>query len=358
MKEHFSEDDDAQEDPIDPSTLPKIADIKDNLLFQYAPVLLCFTDPDADQGNKETWKFTEINEDIWEDILGYPGKEALDNRIRELENRESQEDDIPALLYLIHPGDREETQKEMGQLFLKGSQEDFANRYIHNNYSYRWIRWRSKLMRGQNGPIIYSIGIDITSHYVKSKLYDNMDITTIERSESSTGDELVEKLAEVLGEIIEFDIFLLNISPKDNLSEGNNIFVSRSVSKDEKKIYWKKEKLEVPGDIFLDRELFDRGLSRSIADQKFSDLINVEKLKEIDAMKDEAQIGPLLYFHVPSELFAFTICLFLKKHEDRGSLHFGEENITLIRNLGLETYLNALQRRRLSEPMQKLFRML
>ena len=230
----------------------------------------------------------------------------------------------------------------------KRNQRDFLNRYIHNSYSYRWIRWASNRIRNAEKLLVYSMGVDVTAYHVKSKLYSSININNAE--EILTGDGLVIKLAKIIGEIVQYDIFLLNIYPKGDLSGENNIIISRQRFWDEDRWQeeWKKEP-DLPGRILVNKETA-RFLTDT--DSNLGELIDVEKLRNHGSTKVPSEDSPFLYSRIPSDPFIFSICLIRFQEgpiADFNRIGFAKEDAQLVDDFELETYLNALQRKRLSD---------
>ncbi|NCC04887.1 MAG: PAS domain S-box protein [Proteobacteria bacterium] len=86
-------------------------------------------------------EFVRLNPQ-WEEVLGYPLEELVGRKFMEL----------------VHPDDRERTQRIVSLLGQQKAVFNFENRYLCKNGTYRWIEWRSKPL----GDLIYAAARDIT----------------------------------------------------------------------------------------------------------------------------------------------------------------------------------------------------
>ena len=326
--------------------VPNIQNVQSSPFVQYAPVLTCFVDPKITKEGDHIWEFTEINDRMWKETLDYENKQAIDERVRQLVSKGPEKDKDLGLLHLIHPDDREKTKAQMSLLLNGGRQRDFVNRYIHRSYSYRWIRWASNVIKNEERSLVYSLGVDVTSHYVKSELYDGL--TSAGRA-SDENDELPKTLAGVLWDIMDYDIILINPFPKDDSEAGDNILISRDESGTDPEAFIETD---IPGDIYSQRAF------RSNADQHISRLLSAEKRQTSSILSNLPDTSSVLYVSIPSDPFSFTLCLFRKNPPEAIERPFEEEDIRVIETLELETYLNALQRKRLSKSMRNIFQML
>ena len=337
--------------------VPRIKDIQNSALVQNAPVLLCFVDPDESRKNKGIWEFTEINENAWEEILGYPNKDKIIDRIQDLDayaHKTGTATDL-GLLHLIHPDDRKDTKEQMDKLTKhRETQRGFLNRYLHNDNSYGWISWFSNLIteekEQEERTLIYSAGVDITEHHIKSKLYRNM------KSVRSTGYKLAEQLSEILEEIIEYDVFFLNSHhTSEEISGDDNIVMPSRRYRGPKELKKDREgkhiELGRTSDSLFDDEVTDQPrLAR-----RLEDLIGREDIKNNASLQIlDNNFPSLLYVPIYSSSFVFNLCLLRSQERHK----FDEQHAELIPKLELGAYLNALQRKRLSEPMRKVLQLL
>jgi PAS domain S-box-containing protein len=104
------------------------------LFFNLVPDLVCIASPEG--------HFVAVNR-AWEKALGYSREELLHQ----------------SFIDLIHPEDREETQREIERQ-LKGEQTiGFINRYRGKDGSYRWLEWAASPVLG---GALYATARDIT----------------------------------------------------------------------------------------------------------------------------------------------------------------------------------------------------
>lgn len=324
--------------------VPEIQDVQSSPFVQHAPVLMCFSDPKKTREGDPIWEFTEINDRMWKETLDYENKHAIDERVRQLDSKGPEKDKNLGLLHLIHPDDREKTKAQMSLLLNGGRQRDFVNRYIHRSYSYRWIRWASNIIRNEERLLVYSSGVDVTSDYVKSRLYGSLTSTGQGSDES---DELSKTLASVLWDIMDYDVILINPYPKRDPKTGDNIVISR----DESGVFTETD--IIPGDIYSRRRV-----SRSNAEQHISRFLSAKKRKTSPILRNLPDTSSILHVLIRSDPFSFTLCLFRKNPSGAIERPFEKEDIRVVETLELETYLNALQRKRLSKSMRNIFDML
>jgi len=344
--------------------VPEIQDTQHNPLVENAPVLLCFTNPKG-QENKGIWELTEINDAAWAEVLGYPNKDAVSKQIQVLDTharRIGTDTDI-GLRHLIHPEDRKDTIQQMKRFEEEPDfrQRGFLNRYLHSDGSYRWIEWSSNIIREKENTkrtLIYSAGADVTKYRIQSELYKSMNDV------ESTGYALAERLAKILEELIKYDVFFLNShyvwnphSIREESSRDDNIIILSREYRGPKEWRERLEESPVESDkAFSNLFAGGRIKSRSVT-SKLDDLVDSEKLKSNLFLKGLSEdSSSLLYLPIPSNQFIFSLCLVRAKSEYEN--RFDDHYLQLIDSLELETYLIALQRKRLSEPMRKALQLL
>ena len=101
--------------------------------FSSALDLLCIADTDG--------HFLRLNAE-WERTLGYPLDELLGR----------------PFIDLVHPDDKPRTRAALARLAAGEPLADFANRYVCQDGTPRWIEWRAIA----NGPVIFAAARDIT----------------------------------------------------------------------------------------------------------------------------------------------------------------------------------------------------
>lgn len=136
------------------------------------------------------------------------------------------------LLKLIHPEDKDATRREMDKLAADDSRvtENFINRYLHKNGSYRWFTWCSCYCRKTD--LLYGIGHDITEEkQIREKL----------ESLLSTKDKLFSILAHDLRGTLEGVVTMAELlkddanreSGTESMLEGLNLIASSARSTNE-----------------------------------------------------------------------------------------------------------------------------
>jgi sigma-B regulation protein RsbU (phosphoserine phosphatase) len=104
-------------------------------LFQFSPEMLCIAGGDG--------YFNRVNP-AFERTLGYSAQELLSR----------------PFLDLVHPEDREKTEREMRKLIEGVPTIRFENRYHCRDGSYRWLSWMA--MPKDNGQRIYAVASDVS----------------------------------------------------------------------------------------------------------------------------------------------------------------------------------------------------
>jgi diguanylate cyclase (GGDEF)-like protein/PAS domain S-box-containing protein len=124
--------------------------------------LLCSFDRD---GNA-----VELNS-AWEDCLGYSGAELRAARPFEL----------------VHPDDRERSERGVASLFEGVEGTGFENRYLAKDGSWHWLRWSSTLAADES--LIYASASDVTELKRVESERENLltEVAVLARSDSLTG---------------------------------------------------------------------------------------------------------------------------------------------------------------------------
>lgn len=138
--------------------------------FTLALNLLCITDFDG--------YFKQLNP-MWTTRLGWTVEELMSK----------------PFLDFVHPDDREATQAEFDRLINGEDSICFENRYLHQNGSYRWLRWSS--WRTSAAQLLYAIAYDFT----RQNRQEREIIEIADREKERLGLELHDGLCQSLAGI-------------------------------------------------------------------------------------------------------------------------------------------------------------
>lgn len=146
--------------------------------------LLCIVSTDG--------RFIRVNPE-WESTLGYT--------VSELEGR--------SFLDYIHPEDLTATLKNIQQLDTTDRVLNFENRYLCKNGTYRWLEWRSTLIKNT----IYSVARDVTD---RRRIEDEL------RANEAASSSIIKAVPDVIFRLDRFGKFLDVIT-----SDDERLFLSK-----------------------------------------------------------------------------------------------------------------------------------